>query len=707
MFAGQRLLALLLGLVVLGGLRAAWQEARVGQNTGEQQQFAAAPAEKGHQQTPPQPAGRQGLHTRPTAPPPAAPFACIAAIDERNADIGMASHLLETLGALEFCENLPGAVPAVFWSGCLMCAKDGSDAWAGWFEPVNSAALARLPGGVRGGAAVARGGRQPLCPAPAFQRARGGQRLLGKGFGVHPQSDYTPCAVTPERRQHASRQLKQYVRLAPALRRQVEAFERAHFAGRAVITVHVRATDHVFEFAEDNMVFLTAYYTQVDALVAQLRSDGKRVRIFIASDNDEAVAAFVQRYGAETVVATDAPRVKKFAERSWIVGKSAKQRHDIGAGIFMDAWLLSKGLHMVHWDSAVCALAAYLSPQMQSHYLPSPDEVDAKGKHHTAASIRACTRARSAKERRALAEAARLRRCQSHADCQPVSPVDGKAARTFCGKVYTSADQPAELRCVKCSIETYSRGGEVPAPCTGDKPEEFGAADVDAEIGHALAETPYVSRLFKLSHPRVKKALAGIRKILRRPVVDFVPGVSGGVVDDLVADILSQGGFPAHSFRTRRYTPGHCPGPQTICKAVPCSSHDPGRTGPVSNFGRLACNTVCGLPELVNFAALAETHEAHSVVGDDNDRATFAKLAKEGDAAALEKLARQRCECNGTASKYHSFPLFHKEHGISVDDEAQHEVQRGLLLDVVVRQRAAVLQLLARKDQALRERRGS
>ena len=37
--------------------------------------------------------------------------------------------------------------------------------------------------------------------------------------------------------------------------------------------------------------------------------------------------------------------------------------------------------------------------------------------------------------------------------------------------------------------------------------------------------------------------------------------------------------------------------------------------------------------------------------------------------------------------------------------QAQHQVQRRLLLDVVVRQRAAVLQLLARKDQALLVRR--
>ena len=37
--------------------------------------------------------------------------------------------------------------------------------------------------------------------------------------------------------------------------------------------------------------------------------------------------------------------------------------------------------------------------------------------------------------------------------------------------------------------------------------------------------------------------------------------------------------------------------------------------------------------------------------------------------------------------------------------KAQHEMQGGLLLDVVVRERAAILELFARKDQALLVRR--
>lgn len=46
-----------------------------------------------------------------------------------------------------------------------------------------------------------------------------------------------------------------------------------------------------------------------------------------------------------------------------------------------------------------------------------------------------------------------------------------------------------------------------------------------------------------------------------------------------------------------------------------------------------------------------------------------------------------------------SFSIAHRFHHATA--QAQHQVQRALLLDVVVRKRAAVLQLLAGEDQTL------
>ena len=56
-----------------------------------------------------------------------------------------------------------------------------------------------------------------------------------------------------------------------------------------------------------------------------------------------------------------------------------------------------------------------------------------------------------------------------------------------------------------------------------------------------------------------------------------------------------------------------------------------------------------------------------------------------------------RCRC--TASQSPNFPALQLT--LHATAQAQHQVERALLLDVVVCQRAAVLKLLAREDQAL------
>ena len=59
--------------------------------------------------------------------------------------------------------------------------------------------------------------------------------------------------------------------------------------------------------------------------------------------------------------------------------------------------------------------------------------------------------------------------------------------------------------------------------------------------------------------------------------------------------------------------------------------------------------------------------------------------AEKGAAKVLARLARELADWK------------HARHAA----QAEHQVQRGLLLDVVVGERAAVLQLLAREDEAL------
>ena len=48
---------------------------------------------------------------------------------------------------------------------------------------------------------------------------------------------------------------------------------------------------------------------------------------------------------------------------------------------------MSKASHLVHWDSAVGKLAAFLNPDLRSHYLPGPDEYLDGGRQLTADNI--------------------------------------------------------------------------------------------------------------------------------------------------------------------------------------------------------------------------------------------------------------------------------------------------------------------------------
>jgi hypothetical protein len=637
-------------------------------------------------------------------------FACVAAVFEADTHIGMASVLLTTLEQLRWCEALPGAVPTVFWSGCAACADDSAagevvDSWPQWFEPVNAAQVRALDGGGAGGAGGAgRASQPPLCPAqnklgfplPAQRRGLWPETdgdylpLLSAAYGNHSEAtSYFAAGMTPQRRQLAHRLLSQYCKLAPPLQKQVDAFAAKHFAGRAaVIAVHVRATDHVYEFKQDNMVFMAAYFERVDALLAQLATqqaaavavgsssspEKKVVCIFVAADNDEAVRQVEKRYGARRgidVVHTAAPRSQSMGSIDWVMPSAAEGRRATGDGIFLDAWLLSKASHLVHWDSAVSKLAAFLNPDLQSHYIPGPDELGAGGVQLTAADITAQTQRRSAKEQQALERASAARPCGAHEDCASAGGgADGKVE--FCAWVQASVRRPVELRCVPCAEWADSQGGgeifagvtmpavfaggHIPERCQFELlpgVEAFRGESVrswDASLTGWIHVDRDMARLAKkLVAQQIEWAKAAGRERHAFVSFPFVPGVSGGAKDDLVADTLSlhtNGALPL--FWAPRYSPAFCPSnQQTNCvhpqgmASVRCNI-PAGRGGSLTQnqLPHIVCSTVCRLPHLVKFAAaykiLADT------VGLVGETEEITEMTPE---KLIQKLVTKFCQC--------------------------------------------------------------
>ena len=70
------------------------------------------------------------------------------------------------------------------------------------------------------------------------------------------------------------------------------------------------------------------------------------------------------------------------------------------------------------------------------------------------------------------------------------------------------------------------------------------------------------------------------------------------------------------------------------------------------------------------------------------------------NSAGDNKQGRTTAAASGIIAAFHLALLVGRE-ALHAAAQAQHQVQGGLLLDVVVAQRAPVLQLLARKDEAL------
>ena len=129
----------------------------------------------------------------------------------------------------------------------------------------------------------------------------------------------------------------------------------------------------------------------------------------------------------------------------------------------------------------------------------------------------------------------------------------------------------------------------------------------------------------------------------------FVPGVSGGAKDDLVADTLSlhaNGALPL--FWAPRYSPAFCPSNrQTNCvqpqgmASVRCNI-PAGRGGSLTQnqLPHIVCSTVCRLPHLVKFAA------AYKILAD-----TFGLLGETEEMAEktpeklIQKLVTKFCAC--------------------------------------------------------------
>jgi len=174
----------------------------------------------------------------------------------------------------------------------------------------------------------------------------------------------TPHRETLEyiHRNRVTEVINKYVKVKPTVTKKVEEFASKHFSGD-ILGVHVRGTDKKLEYPHKALP-LSAY---LDAIEAYLTVK-PNAKIYVASDNNEAIGEIVKTFGREKIIAYGAVRMKNYLSADPICLTSATGPMH-GEEVLIECTLLSKTDHLICTDSNVAAAALYMNPDITTTYL--------------------------------------------------------------------------------------------------------------------------------------------------------------------------------------------------------------------------------------------------------------------------------------------------------------------------------------------------
>ena len=164
-----------------------------------------------------------------------------------------------------------------------------------------------------------------------------------------------------QHRQNVYEVIEQNVKVKSEIIKRVDDFYDKHF-DEDVLAVHVRGTDKKLEYPHKALP-LEAYLKAIEDRLAI-----KDTKIFVASDNNEAIVAMMKRFGRNRMIAMPAVRMNKYFSPDPICLTSATgPKH--GEECLMESLLLARCNHLICTDSNVAAGALYMNPNSTVTYL--------------------------------------------------------------------------------------------------------------------------------------------------------------------------------------------------------------------------------------------------------------------------------------------------------------------------------------------------
>jgi len=219
---------------------------------------------------------------------------------------GFGAILLHTFDHINLCLKL-GAKPTVFWRQCgTICPKDPKvNAWELYFEPINpniveNAGRVVCLGGFNGPdwswiTELRESHKTYKDFKEAYSKRQPKESIVNFSFQQRVKNGfYGEGLITPEIKFKTHHLIRKFIQVQPKIQNKVEVFFNKKLAGKVVLAVHIRGTDHYIETDESRLTPLTAYIENTKKIMA---NNPLINAIFVASDNNESIKEFVKEFG--------------------------------------------------------------------------------------------------------------------------------------------------------------------------------------------------------------------------------------------------------------------------------------------------------------------------------------------------------------------------------------------------------------------------
>lgn len=168
-----------------------------------------------------------------------------------------------------------------------------------------------------------------------------------------------------EHRLEVSNLIKKYIKIKQSVLEKVIEFKKNKMNEEILIGVHVRGTDKKTEYPF-KQIEIQDY---VDKIKDIIEKNNKKYKIYIASDNNEAIIKISEIFGKEKIAAFPSTRMQKFYGPTPIClsDKINKKKH--GEETLIEMLLLAECEYIIGTDSNLTAAASYFNPNSKLIFL--------------------------------------------------------------------------------------------------------------------------------------------------------------------------------------------------------------------------------------------------------------------------------------------------------------------------------------------------